>query len=566
MLSNPEIAEIFFEIADILDIQNVDFKPVAYRKAAKNIESLSVSVYEIYKEKGIKGLEDIPGVGKHIALKIEEIIKTGNLAYLSKLKKQLPKDIYKLMDIPGVGPKKIARLYKELKIKNISDLKKALKKHTIAELKGFGEKSEQDIAEGLKFAKQKQRMLLGEAYPIAYSIKQELLKLKEVERVDIAGSLARMKETIGDIDILCISRSNKKVMAAFTSLGRKILAKGETKSSIILQDNVQVDLRVLPKKEYGSALQYFIGSKEHSVHLRNIAIKKGYKLSEYGLFTRDNKLIESKDEKAIYKKLGLQWPAFELRENRGEIEAAQQNKLPKLVGYDEIKGDLHMHTKYSDGGHSIKEMTDYCKDKLKYEYIAITDHSQSQIIANGMKVKKLLKQLKEIDGLNKDYSKFRIFKSSEVDIKADGSLDYEDSILKKLDLIIASVHSGFKHNNTERILKAMDNKYVRIIGHLTGRLLNERNPYPVDVEKVFQKAHDNDVWIEVNTQPSRLDINDTLIRKAVDMKVKMVINTDSHSVDGLNNMMYGIAQARRGWAEKKDIINTVSLKKFEKLL
>tara|TARA_Y100000034_G_scaffold89941_1_gene108314 strand:- start:9671 stop:11374 length:1704 start_codon:yes stop_codon:yes gene_type:complete len=567
MLSNQEIAEIFYNIADILEIQAIEFKPQAYRKAAKHIESLSKSVYTIYKEKGLKGLDNIPGVGKHISLKIEEIIKTGKLPYLTKLKKQLPKGVYKLMDVQSLGPRKVSRLYKELKIKNITDLKKAIKKHKVAELKGFGLKSEIEILEGLKLNKQsKQRMLLGEAYPIAYEIKNELSKLHCIEKINIVGSLARMKETIKDIDILCISKKPNKVINEFTKLGKKVLAKGKTKSSIILQNNLQVDLRVLPKKQYGSSLQYFIGSKQHSVHLRQIAIKKEYKLSEYGLFTRKGKLIESKDEKKIYNKLGLQWVPYELRENTGEIEAAMNNKLPKLIKYNEIKGDLHMHTTYSDGGHSVWKMADFCKTKLKYEYVAITDHSKSQKIANGMEVKELLKQIKEIDKLNKKYNKFKIFKSCEVDIKGNGTLDYKKSILSKLDVVTASIHSGFKNNNTPRLLKAMDNRYVKIIGHPTGRLINARNPYPLDIEKVFQKAKDNDIWIEINAHPQRLDINDIYIKKAIEMKVKMVINTDAHSVDGLHNMVYGIAQARRGWATQKDIINTLSLKKFEKLL
>jgi len=566
MLSNQEIAEILFNIADILEIQGVKFKPQAYRKAGRQIESISKHLREIYKKDGLKGLDNIPGVGKNISLKIEELLKTGKLKYFTKIKKQLPKGIYKLMDIPGIGPKKVAKLYKELKIKNTTDLKKAIKKHKIAQLKGFGEKTEQEILEGLILrTKRQQRILLGEAYPIAYNISQELLKLKFIERVNIVGSVGRMKETIGDIDILCISKKPKQVMNAFASLGKKILMKGKTKSSIIIEDNIQVDLRVLPKKQYGSSLQYFMGSKEHGVRVRQIAMKKDYKLSEYGLFTRKGKLIESKDEKKIYNKLGLQWVPYELRENTGEIETAMKNKLPKLIKYNDIKADLHMHSNYSDGRNTIKEMAEYCKN-LTYGYCAIADHSQSLKISRGLEPKRLLKQIKEITKLNKSFSKFKIFKNCEVDIKGDGSLDYKNNILSKLDLVTTSIHSGFKKDNTPRLLKAMDNRYTKVIGHPTGRLIYTRNPYQLNIEKVFEKARDNDIWIEINAHPHRLDIKDVYIKKAVEMKVKMVISTDAHNVYGLDNMMYGIAQARRGWASKKDIVNTLSLRKFEKLL
>ncbi len=566
MLTNADIAEIFFDIADILEIQGIKFKPQAYRKAARQIESLSKPLIEIYKKQGLKGLDNIPSVGKNISLKIEELLKTGKLKYFTKIRKQLPQGIYKLMDIPGIGPKKVARLYKELKIKNITGLKKAIKKHKIADLKGFGKKTEQEILEGIKLKKQrKARMLLGEAYPIAYEISQKLLNMKSVERVNIVGSLARMKETIGDIDILCISKKPKQVMDEFTKLGKKILAKGKTKSSIIIEDNVQVDLRVLGREKYGSALQYFMGSKEHGIRVRQIAIKKGYKLSEYGLFTRKGKLVESRDEKKIYKKLDMQWVPYELRENQGEIEAALVRRIPKLIKYNDIKSDLHIHTNHSDGMNTIKEVAQACK-KLKYQYCAIADHSQSLKISRGLSVKRLNKQLKQIDSLNKSFSKFKILKSCEVDIKGDGSLDYKNNILSKLDLVTTSIHSGFKKDNTPRLLKAMDNRYTKIIGHPTGRLINQRNPYKLDLEKVFQKARDNDIWIEINAHPHRLDIKDVYIRKAVEMKVKMVIGTDAHSISGLINMVYGIAQARRGWAKKRDIVNSLSLKRFLKLL
>lgn len=565
-IPNADIAKLFYEIADILEMQGVDFKPVAYRKAAQSIEFLQKPLVEYYEQ---DKLREIPGIGEHLADKIAELLETGKLHYYDKLKKQLPPGITKLMDIPSMGPKKIKRLYQELKIRTISDLQKAIKQHKIQELKGFGEKSEQDIAEGLAIVTlSKDRFLLGEAYPIADAVKQKLLAQKFVKEVSLAGSVLRMKETVHDVDILATSNEPPKVISFFMQLPeiRKVLAKGATKASIITQQGMQMDLRVVPPEQYGSALQYFSGSKEHGVATRRIAIERGYKLSEYGLFDRKtNRLVESRSEPAIYKRLGMQWVPPELRENQGEIGVAQEHKLPQLVELKDIRGDFHSHTNYSEGNNTLLEMATEAK-RLGRKYLVISDHSVSNRIANGMPAVRLLKQLKEIDKLNDKLSNITLLKSAEVDIKADGSLDYPDSALKQLDLVVAAIHSGFKRDNTQRMLRAMGNKYVSIIAHPTGRLLNQRNPYDIDLQKIYEKAAETGIALEINAFPNRLDLNDVHIREAIANKVKFTIGTDAHSTAHLSNMIYGVAQARRGWAEKKDILNCLDSKKVLSIL
>ena len=565
-MKNLEIARIFEEVADILEILEVQWKPQAYRKAAINIRSLSEGIEEVYKE---GRLEDIPGVGENIAKKIEEIIRTGNLKYLEKLHKQVPKELEMLMNIPGVGPKTAKILVDRLKIKNKRDLVKAIKEKRLRRLKGFGEKTEKEILEGLDIIKTK-RHLLGDVLKIAREIRDDIKTLKCVKTADIAGSLSRMKETIGDIDILAMSSDYVNVMDFFTEMDyvKKVIVKGDTKSSVLLKNDIQVDLRVVDKKSYGSALQYFIGSKEHGIIVRKIAIKKGYKLSEYGLFKGKRNVAANKPESEIYRKLGMQWPAPELREDRGEIEAALKKKLPKLIELKDIKGDLHVHTNWSDGGNTIEEMAKHAA-KLGYRYICISDHSSSMRVANGMDDKRLMRQLREIDKLNSGNNRIRILKGAEVDIKKDGSLYASDDLLKELDVVIASVHSGFKSNEddmTKRVLKAMDNRHVNILGHPTGRLLFRRNPYEINLDKVFEKAKDEGIALEINAEPARLDLNDVNARAANDFGVNMVINTDAHSIDGLGNMELGVGVARRGWCDKKDMINTYSLKRLERFL
>ncbi len=565
-MKNPELARIFYEIADILEMQNVQWKPQAYRKAARAIEALSEDVEAIYRRGGIKALEDIRGVGEGLGKKIIEFIETGKVNAYEKLQKQIPKGIDELMQVMGIGPKKVTFLYKKLGIKSVKALENAVKKHRLKNLSGFGEKTEENILKSLQLYKAGgERQLLGLTLPLAEEIVSRLKRLKEVNNVNYAGSLRRMNETVRDIDILATSSRPEKVIDAFTRLPevQRVISKGTTRSTVILKAGIQADLRVVDDKSYGAAMQYFTGSKDHNIKLRQIAIKKGYKLSEYGLFKRTGQFVTGKTEEEIYKKLNLPYIEPELRENRGEIET---KVLPKLVQLKDIKGDFHIHTTWSDGEDEIEEIAKAAQ-KLGYEYIAITDHSKSMAIANGLDEKRLLKQMAEIKKLNSRFRNFRILAGAEVDIKADGSLDFPNEMLKKLDIVVASVHSGFKSTKeemTKRVLKAISNPLVDIFAHPTGRLINKRPGYELDFKQLFKAARENKVCIEINSQPERLDLNDINIKSAVDSKIKLTIGTDTHSINQLGFMELGVAQARRGWAEKKDILNTLSLKELPK--
>lgn len=570
-MKNFELAKILYEIADLLEIQNIAWKPVAFRKAARSIESLGEGIESIYKKGGVKGLQEIPGVGESIAKKIEEFLLTGKIVDFEKIKSKIPKGVEELLHIPGMGPKKVYHLHKELGIKSISDLENAAKSGKVRKLEGFGEKSERDILKGIELVKRGQeRQLLGRVLPVARELEKQLCSLSFVRKAVVGGSLRRMKETIGDVDILVISSEPKKVMDFFTSLPvvGEVVARGPTKTTIRTKDGLQADVRVLEDKSFGAALQYFTGNKDHNVALRQIAIKKGMKLSEYGLFNaKTGKYLAGRTEEEVYNKLGLAYIEPELRENTGEIDAALKNKLPKLVGYTDIKGDLQMHTRWSDGTNSTEEMARACQN-LGYEYIAITDHSKSERIARGLSEKDVEKHIAEIDQLQKKF-KIRILKSAEVDILADGSLDYPNSLLKKLDIVVASVHSRFKSSKdemTKRILKALDNEHVKILAHPTGRLINQREPYDLDLDRVFEKAAEKNVWLEINASPERLDLKEFHIKRAKEFGCKFVISTDSHSTDQLHFMELGIAQARRGWTTKDDVANTLPWNKFEKLI
>ena len=562
-MKNLELAKIFYELADILEIQDVQWKPRAYRKAAQSIESLNEDIEIIYEKGGLKALDDIPGVGKGISKKIAEFIETGKIKGYQKLKKKFPVEF---MKIPEVGPKTAKKLYEKLKIKNIKQLKEALKEHKLSNLPGFGEKSEKAILEGIKFYGSGKRFLLGYILPIARDIEGKLKTLKEVKKISISGSLRRMKETIRDIDILVSSNNPRKVIDFFTKLEdvEKVVSKGSTKSSVRLMDNIQVDLRVIPDKSFGAALQYFTGNKSHNIALRKIAIRKGLKLSEYGIF-KGKKQVAGSTEEEVYKKLGLKYIEPELRIDGGEIQASLKGKLPTLIKYNDLKGDFHVHTNWSDGSSSIEEMAKAAK-KFGYQYLGICDHAGRLKIASCLDEKRLLKQIKEIDKVNKKFSNFEILKGAEVDILSSGELAISDKILKKLDLVSASIHFGFKKDNTNRILEVMENKYLNIICHPTGRLINQRDPYKIDLGKIFKKAKENNKFLEINSYPNRLDLSDVNVKEAISNNVKMVISTDSHNVNQLKFVEFGIAVARRGWARKKDILNTYSLKEIKDLL
>lgn len=572
-MKNQELAKIFNDMARFLEAEGVAFKPYAYQRAALSLEGLSRDVSEIYRNGGTKALLEIPGVGKAIADHIEEYLKTGKIKHYEELKKKLPLNLDELVRVEGMGVRKAKILYQKLGVKNLKDLEKAAKAHKIAPLFGFGEKTEKNILQGLKFLKRdKGRFLLWQIMPTIKDIYNKLENLKEVEQISLAGSLRRRKETIGDGDILIVSEKPEKVMDFFVKLDgvEKIWGKGGTKASVRMREGFDVDLRVLPQRSYGSALQYFTGSKEHNVATRRIAIEKGLKLSEYGVF-RGKKQIAGATEEDVYKAIGLPFIEPELRENEGEIEAAlrqAQGKpggLPKLIDYRDIKGDLHCHSDWDGGENSIEEMAKAAMD-LGYEYIGISDHTKFLVIEHGLNEKQLLEQHEAIEKINEKFKNknFRILHGCETNILKDGSVDIKDEVLEKLDYVIAGVHSQLKMEKKEmmlRIEKAMRNKNIDIFAHPTGRIVGQRDEYQIDFDKILRIAKETGTILEINSS-SRLDLRDFYIRRAKQEGVKMIINTDAHHKDQLNLMQYGVSQARRGWADKEDIINTNSVEKL----
>lgn len=570
-ISNQAIAEILKEIAEYLEMQDVPFKPRAYEKVAGVIAGLEEEVAEIYKRGGVKALEEIPGVGKGIAEKIEELLKTGRIKDYENLKKKTPVDLASLGAIEGLGPKSIKKLYQELGVRNIKDLEKAAQAGKIARIEGFGKKSEEKILKSIGFVqKSGGRFVLGFVMPEVRAIEGRLRNLSGVLDVAVAGSVRRMKETIGDVDILVISKNPRPVMDYFVAMPEVVAvqAHGTTKSSIKLSSGLNADLRVVERDSYGAALNYFTGSKNHNVALRQIAIKKGYKLNEYGLF-RGTKQIAGKTEEELYKALGMDYIEPEMRENLGEIEAAQKHKLPKLIGYKDLQGDLQVQTNWTDGSDSIETMAEVAR-RAGLKYIAITDHTKRLAMTHGLDEKRILKQMAEIDRLNKKFGgKFRILKGSECDILKDGSLDLPDSILAKLDVVGSSVHSYFnlpRGEQTERIKKAMRNPNVDILFHPTGRIINRRAAYEIDMDELIKTAKQTQTIMEIDAFPDRLDLKDEYIRKCVEAGVKTVIDSDAHSPAHYGCLEYGIAQARRGWAERKDVINSWPLEKMLKFL
>ncbi len=568
---NQEIAKIFYEIAMLLDMKEVDFKPRAYEKAALIIENLEEDVKDIYKKEGLKGLTKIPGIGQGIAQKIEEYIKTNKrIKDYRTLKKEIPVDVSGLTSIEGLGPKSVYKLYRKLGIKTVSQLEKAAKAGKLKDLEGFGQKSEEKILKGIEFLKiGSGRFILGFVFPEIELILEKLRKLAYVEIVEPAGSIRRMQETVGDLDILAISKEPEKVIDFFVSMPEvsHIYGRGPTKANIRLNNGMDADLRVLEPRSFGAALQYFTGDKYHNIALREIAVKKGYKLSEYGLF-KGNKVIAGKTEKEIYEKLGLEWIPPEIRTNSGELAAAKEKNLPKLINYDSLKGDLQVQTNWTDGQNSIKEMAQAAK-KVGLEYILITDHTKSLAMTGGLDERKILKQMTEIDRIQKEISGIRILKGSEVNILKDGRLDISDEVLAKLDIVGAAVHSNFnlpEKEQTQRIIKAMENPNVDIIFHPTGRVIQKREAYKVDVDELIKAAKRTKTILEIDAYPNRLDLKDEYIKKAVEAGVKLSIDSDAHSTSHFQYLEFGIAQARRGWARAKDIINTRSYKDLFKFL
>jgi DNA polymerase (family X) len=561
-MRNSDIAAVLEEVADLLELKGVSFKPNAYRKAARSIREMRQELEEYRKKEDLRA---IPGVGEAIAKKVEEILDTGKLRYLDEMKEELPAGLLQLMEVPDIGPKTAMRLYKELRITNLHELKVAAEAHQIRELKGFGEKSEERVLQGIALLERRSgRMLLGYAYPTAERMRSYIQEKAGLKLISLGGSLRRMKETIGDVDLLAGSKYSDKVMDIFASYPEveEVLERGPTKSVVRLKDGTQVDLRVVKEEEYGAALQYFTGNKEHNVELRSIAIDKGMKLNEYGLFMKDtNKVVAREREEDIYRALGLEIMPPELRENRGEIQAAMRGKLPGLIGLNDIKGDFHVHTLASDGSATIEEIA-YAAKRKGYEYVGITDHSKSLGVANGLSVERLLGNMDIAHNITERVEGIKVLIGAEVEIMEDGSLDYPDDVLEKLDYVIGAVHSKFKMSESEmtrRLLTAMSNDHLTILAHPTGRVLEQREPYLFRKEEVFQAAKDNGVCLELNAYVERLDLGDVDCMKAKDMGAKVAIGTDAHSLSQLDYMLYGVATARRGWLEPKDVLNCLSL-------
>lgn len=571
-MKNQEIAKLLRMMTVYLEMKDVPFKPQAYEKAAYSIEALDQDIEEFIRKKGKKGLKSLPGVGESIADKIIEFLKTGKIQELEDLRKEVPVDVETLTSIEGVGPKIVYKLYKSLGIKNLADLEKACLEHKISRLPGFGAKSEAKILRGIQFYKQGGgRFVLGFIIPLVEKYLSYLKEHPKVIKVMPAGSYRRRKETVGDIDILVISEEPESVMKHFVSFEEvdHIYAQGKTKSMVRLKIGLDVDLRVVPKESFGAALAYFTGSKDHNIKMRELAIKKGWKLNEYGLFDRNGKQIAGRTEEEIYKKLGLQWIPSEMRENKSEIELALEHKLPEIIAYGSLKGDLQVQTNWTDGQNSIEEMVE-AAIKLGLEYICITDHTKSLAMTGGSDEEKLLKQMVYIDKLQKKYQgKIKILKGAEVNILKDGSLDIKDEVLAKLDFVGASIHSHFnlpRSTQAARLKKAMSNRNVDCIFHPTGRVINKRPAYEIDIDEIIDFAKKTNTILEIDAYPDRLDLKDDYIRKCVAKGVKMVIDSDAHSVLHYQFLDLGVAQARRGWAKKKDILNTLSADEFLKNL
>ncbi len=566
-MKNKEIAAILNEIADFLEIQDVDYKPRAYRTAARNIESLSEDIQDIH-EKG--ELEEIDGVGESIAEKIEEYLETGEIEYHQDLKQELPINIDAITSVEGVGPKTAKKLYQALGIRTLEDLEKAAQEGKIAEVEGFGEKSQQNILDHMELAKRGQeRMLLGSAYPIAEDIGEKLRDSSYFGKVEIVGSFRRRRPTVGDIDILATSSNPEEAMNEFCGQEdvKEILSKGKTKSSIIASGDLHMDLRIIGEAEFGAGLIYFTGSKDHNITLRNRSIDRDLKLNEYGLFDisdiddpdkdqRSGELVASETEQDVYGKLDMEWIPPELREDTGEIEAAANNELPNLVETEDISGDLQIHTEYSDGSNNVKEMAEAAGER-GLEYILITDHGPGASIPSKITRDEFKKQREEIDDLDLD---IEVLHGIEAEITNDG-LGISNEWCEECDLVVAGMH-GRLSSPTEHILNALEEYSIDIFAHPTNRLINEREPLDLDMDSIIRKASSNDIAVEINAQPKRLDLDWKMVKRYRD-QVGYVVSTDAHSTAELDYMHLGVSQARRGWCEDGNILNTGSLSEFK---
>ena len=567
-IHNSEIADIFNQMADLLEIEDANpFRIRAYRNAARVLSSQSRSIAEMIDRQ--EDLTELPGIGKDLGEKIGEIVRTGSLSQLRELEEKIPGQLSRLMKMAGLGPKRVKILYEKLGITDIDQLKAAAQEGRISELRGFGEKTERQILEDTGREKKEERFKLAVAEEAANAMVAHLKKVKGVGEVIVAGSYRRRKETVADLDILVTCQKGPEVMEHFVAHEdvRKVMARGETRSTVLLRSGLQVDVRVVPEESYGAALHYFTGSKAHNIAVRTIGVKEGLKINEYGIF-RGNRQIGGRTEEQVYKAVHLPFIDTELRENWGEIEAAQKNKLPKLIILNDIRGDLHVHTKDTDGRHSLEQMVEASLER-GYEYVAITNHTRHVTVARGLDAKEMRELLRRIDDLQRKTKGITILKSAEVDILENGSLDLPDDILKELDLRVCAVHYKFnlpREKQTERIIRAMDNRHFNILAHPSGRLINERRPYEIDMERLMSAAHERGCCFELNAHPDRLDLDDIHCKMARDMGVRVAISTDAHSINDLDFMRFGIGQARRGWLEPENVLNSRNLKELLKLL
>ena len=566
---NADIADIFDEIADFLEIDGENpFRIRAYRNAARSVRGLGTELKDMVAQK--EDLTVLPGIGKDLAAKIVEILQTGSAQALKKLQDKIPAEVRRVLKIPNLGPKRVRVLYHDLAIRSLDQLLQAARDGRIRTLPGFGEKTETHIMQAVEAQADKQtRFKIAAVNPHVASLLSYLKKTTGVQRAVAAGSFRRSRETVGDLDILVVADPESAVMDRFVGYEdvQKVLSKGPTRSSVILRSGLQVDLRLVEVKSFGAALQYFTGSQAHNIAVRQLGRRLGLKINEYGVFKFDEPVAGTTEE-SVYQSIGLDYIPPELRENRGEIEAARDRRLPRLIAPDDLKGDLHVHTTASDGRCDLKEMA-LAARKRGLKYIAIAEHSQILKFAGGLDARRLAAQMQAIDRLNDELKGIRVLKSIEVDILQDGRLDLPDEVLRKLDLVVASVHSHFDlsaEKQTARILRAMERPYFSILGHPSGRLIDERDPYKMDIEKVIRQAAARSCCLELNASPKRLDLVDIYCQIAKDLKVLICINSDAHHVDDFDHLRYGIGQARRGWLEKDDVVNTRPLAEVQKLL
>jgi DNA polymerase (family 10) len=562
--TNRQVADIFYEIADLVAIKGeVIYRVLAYRKAADSLANLDRPIAELWEAGKLK---EIPGVGSAIADKIDELFKTGRMTFREKLAAQVPPSLVEVLHIPDVGPKKTQMMWQKLGLTTVAEVKAAAEAGRLRSLPGFGAKSEAKILAGIETLARRvtDRVHMGIAYPAARDLVAALEKLPQVERVTFAGSLRRFRATIGDLDILAATNDSGSVMAAFGRLPQveAVLLGGETKMRVRLLNGLEADLRCLERARWGTALQYFTGSQAHSVKLRELALKRGFSLSEYSLKREDGSEVLCAEEEEVYRRLGLPFVEPELREDWGEIEAALAGRLPKLVTLDNIRGELHCHSTWSDGQSSIEEMA-LAAEARGYEYLAISDHSQGLGMVGGLTPERLHQQRAEIQAVQARLKRLHLLQGAEVEIKADGTLDFPDEVLAELDFVVASVHSGLRQERdtiTGRVVRAMRNPHVDAIGHPSGRILLQREESALDLDETLRVAAETGTVMEINADPARLDLDDVHVRRAVELGVKLVVNSDAHHPDHFENMRFGVATARRGWAEPEAVVNTLPLK------